>query len=146
MMDLDLDRTPSTAGTTFGQLFIDKTVFCKTLEDEIRELPGIPVEQWKVPDYTCIPSGRYRITMENSPRFGPDTITVNDVPGFTAIRVHGGNDKDDTEGCIIVGDQINREQGTISGAQARGVLKRLKERIHAGLQDGGEIWLTINNP
>lgn len=144
-MELDLDRTPSTAGTTFGKLFIDKSFFSHTLEDEIRELQGIPVEQWKVPDYTCIPSGRYRITLENSARFGPDTITVNDVPGFTAIRMHGGNDKDDTEGCIIVGDQINREKGTISGSQVHGVLKRLKDRIREGLASG-EVVLTINNP
>ena len=144
-MNLQLDRSPSINATTFGQLFIDNIVFCKTLEDEIRELPGIPVEQWKVPDYTCIPSGQYKITLENSPRFGPDTITINDVPGFTSIRIHGGNTAEDTEGCIIVGDTVDRTKGTISGAQVRGVLKRLKERIKEGLSVG-EVWLTISNP
>ncbi|WP_223688366.1 DUF5675 family protein, partial [Streptococcus pneumoniae] len=76
-----------------------------------------------------MPSGRYRVTLDTSPRFGPETLTINDVPGFTGVRIHGGNDADDTEGCIIVGDSIDRQKSTISGAQLHGVLKRLKDKI-----------------
>lgn len=134
-MNLVLQRKPTEQETTFGQLFIDGTVECQTLEDAIREI--------KITGATCIPAGRYRISLENSPRFGPETLTINDVPDFTGVRIHGGNDKDDTEGCVIVGDRIDREAMTISGASLRGVLKRLKYKIKAGLPD---VWLEVKNP
>jgi hypothetical protein len=35
-------------------------------EDEIREIPGRPVAEWKVHGKTAIPAGRYRITLEAS--------------------------------------------------------------------------------
>jgi len=137
MMDLRLDRTPTEKETTFGQLFFPEGVFCQTLEDALRD--------HKIFGETCIPAGRYQLTMEPSQRFGPDTITVNNVPGYTSIRVHSGSDKNSTLGCIVVGDQINRETATISGGLNHGVLKRLKERIKAALAVE-EVWLTINNP
>lgn len=136
-MNLRLDRRPTAFETTLGQLFVDDSYECKTLEDSIRE--------FKIPAKTCIPAGTYRITLESSPRFGPDTITINDVPEFVGVRMHGGNTAADTEGCVIVGDRVDSET-SISGGTLRGVLKRLKEKVKAGLQDGGEVWLTINNP
>ena len=134
-MELRLDRKPTENETTFGQLFVDGVVECQTLEDAIRD--------HKIQDETCIPAGRYRITLENSHRFGPDTITINEVVGFSFVRIHGGNTVADTDGCVIVGDRIDREKATISGGAIRGVLKRLKEKIKAA---EGEVWLTINNP
>lgn len=137
-MILRIDRKPTERETTFGQLFIDGVFECYTLEDAIRD--------HKLPGQTCIPPGRFRVSLEHSPRFGPDTLSILSVPDFTGVRIHGGNDKDDTEGCPIVGDRIDRDSLSISGAAARGVLKRLKDKVRAALQDGGEVWLTINNP
>lgn len=131
---------------TPGQWFIDGAFECRTLEDAIREVEGEPVHLWKIDKQTCIPSGRYRITMENSPRFGKDTITVLDVPGFKFIRVHSGEDADDTEGCPLVGDTIDMANGKISGGIARGVLKRLKAKIRAALDRGEDVWLVVENP
>jgi len=144
-MELRLERQPSYKAATFGSLLIDGEWFCHTLEDMIREVPGESVASWKVKGHTAIPAGRYRVTLEHSPRFGPDTITVNDVPGFAAIRMHGGNDVDDTEGCPLVGSMIDRETGRISGAKSAGVLDALKVRIHQGLE-AGEVWIDVVNP
>ena len=145
-MDLLLKRKPVVNETTFGQLFVDGVFECHTLEDAVREVEGEPVELWKIDGRTAIPSGRYRVTLENSHRFGPDTITLNEVPGFSAIRVHGGNDAGDTEGCIIVGDQIYAAAGRISGGAIRGVLKRLKAKVKAALDAGDVVWIVIENP
>lgn len=144
-MDLRVERQPSYRGATFGNLTVDGEFFCHTLEDQIREVPGHPVHSWKVKGSTAIPAGRYRVSLEVSPRFGPDTITVHDVPGFVAIRIHGGNDVDDTEGCPLVGSMIDREAGTISGARSAGVLDQLRELVREGLA-AGEVWLDVVNP
>lgn len=145
-MELSLQRATTAKETTFGELTVDGERFCFTLEDAVREQPGVPVARWKIKGKTAIPAGRYLITLNNSPRFGPETITVNGVEGFDFIRMHGGNNKDSTEGCIIVGDQIDSAKAQISGALLRGVLTKLKEKIRYALRQGEEVWLTIKNP
>ncbi len=144
-MQIQILREPSVNGCTFGQLSIDGVPVCLTLEDEIREVEGEPVDLWKVKGETAIPSGLYRVTMEYSPKFGMDTITINDVPGFSDIRIHGGTTAEDTKGCPLVGDRIDREHGTISGAKWRAVLVDLKARVRQGLA-AGPVWISIVNP
>ena len=131
---------------TFGQWFIGAQHECYTLEDKVREVPGMPVASWKINKRTAIPSGRYRLTLEDSSRFGPGTITVNNVPGFSKIRVHSVVTEEDTDGCIGVGDTPNREQGSMSGGIAHGVLKRLKEKVTSYIDAGDVVWLNVNNP
>lgn len=144
-MNITLQRQPSYKEATFGNLAIDGEFFCHTLEDEIREIPGEPVESWKIHGKTAIPAGRYRVSLEYSPKFGPDTITIHNVPGFVGVRVHGGNKVEDTEGCPLVGSMIDREACRISGAQSAGVLLALKAKIRAGL-NRGEVWIDVVNP
>lgn len=44
-------------------------------------------------------------------RFGPDfhkgMVEICDVPNFTAILFHIGNDDDDTEGCVLPGEKAS---------------------------------------
>ena len=72
-MELLLKRRPSQNGATIGALYIlvggDALHECYTLEDEVREVEGEPVEKWKVPGETAIPEGKYRVVIEKSPRF-----------------------------------------------------------------------------
>ncbi len=145
-MNITLQRQPSYKGTTFGELLIDGDWFCHTLEDQIRELPGVDVAIWKIKAVTAIPSGIYRVVLEDSPRFGPDTLTLKDVPGFSKIRIHGGNDAGDTEGCIIVGAHCDRERGTISGAKTAGVLEKLKRRVMAAIETGEDVFIDVRLP
>ena len=132
-----LQRKPSSADWMVGSLFIEGHFFCFTLEDELRET--------KLQAETAIPSGLYEVVLEDSPKFGAATITLKDVKGFSHIRVHGGNDDDQTEGCILVGDQIDADLGKISGAQARGVLQLLKERLMVAFDAGDRVWLEVRN-
>ena len=38
------------------------------------------------------------------------------MEGYTAIRIHGGNDEGDTSGCLLLGVHRNLEDGTIWGS------------------------------
>lgn len=107
-MELYLHRDTLLAGTTLGKLYINGVYECEVLEDLYRG--NAP----KVPAATCIPNGRYRVRITPSPRFKRDLPLVENVPGFSGIRIHAGNTADDTEGCLLPG----RKRGTINGRQA----------------------------
>lgn len=153
-MNLLLQSGPTKGDATQGSWYVDGAWECHTLEDAVREPPGwrdglkpseyaAAVAGWKIHGKTAIPAGRFRLTLEESPRFGPDTITLNNVPGFIAIRAHGGNKVTDTEGCILVGSTLDWDAGTISGALRDGVLAKLKAKIKAEIETGRQVWTDV---
>lgn len=121
----------------FGVLHVDGVRFCYTLEDELR--------QEKIPGESAIPAGIYDITLEDSPRFGPDTLTLLNVPNFTHIRIHSGNTDEDTAGCIVVGSDADYDLGIIKGGTANGVKLRLQEKAREALDKGESITIEIRN-
>ena len=143
-MKLTLNRRPSVGGATIGELMLDGARLAYTLEDEIREQPGVPVGNWKIRGATAIPAGNYRVTLEDSPRFGPGTLTINGVPGFTGVRMHGGNTSDDTLGCPLLGLRVT--DTTIVGGTSQPALALVKSRVRAALAAGQQVWIDINNP
>jgi hypothetical protein len=148
-MELLLKRSVTPDATrTFGKLFIDGVMVCHTLEDEVRELLNKPVYEWKVQGATAIPSTDfvgepYLITLEQSPRFGADTITVWDVPGFTGVRIHAGNTEADTQGCPLLGMDVNAA-GIVPGT-SRPAVALVKGRIAQAMNAGATVRLTIVN-
>lgn len=124
MLILKLTRSVFSQRSTIGSLeaYVDgvKVFTCKTLEDTHREIIKAPVAQWKIKAHTAIPAGNYEVKITYSNRFGKDMPLLVDVPGFAGIRIHKGVDRDDTEGCILVGmhlgpgpDRINTCQPAI---------------------------------
>lgn len=121
---LRVTRQPSKHKSTIGALHwsVDAgktwTYLCFTLEDEIREVPDVPVEQWKVAGQTAIPQGKYKVIVDYSMRFKRGLPRVLNVPGFEGIRIHGGNGPENTEGCLLVAYRKLRDdfiQGTAIG-------------------------------
>lgn len=143
-MKLTLNRRPSIGGATIGELLEDGVRLCWTLEDEIRERVGEPVANWKIRGATAIPAGEYRVTLEHSPRFGPDTLTINNVPGFAGVRMHAGNTSDQTDGCPLLGLRVT--DTTIVGGTSAPAVALVKARVRAALQAGQHVLLSINNP
>ena len=141
-MHLTMFREPSVEGATISKLFNGLDFVCDVLEDEIREVVGAPVESWKVKDKTAIPAGTYPVTLVHSARFGPDTLTLNEVPGFLYIRIHGGNTQHHTEGCLLPGTR--NSVNTVAGSQV--ALRKLRELVVPELQGGGEVTIEIFNP
>ena len=143
-MKLELRRSPSFAGATMGRLYINNVFICHSLEDQIREVPGQPVEQWKVKGKTAIPAGTYRVTLEYSPRFGVDTPTIHGVPGFVGIRMHAGNVHEDTEGCILLGMQAT--DCSLIGGTSRPAVRVVKQELLEARERGEQLIITIENP
>jgi len=106
-MKLKLKRYSDDGDSTLGLFYIDGKFVCYTLEDESREV--------KVKGETCIPEGTYNVIYQ-------DTITpmteryrdkydwfdkhlmLDNVPGFSTIYIHIGNDDSATDGCLLLGD------------------------------------------
>lgn len=141
-MKLILIRFPSGKTATIGELFVDGVSMCNTLEDPIREIPGAPVNRWKIPGDTAIPQGRYSVDITFSPRFGRDLPLVLAVPGFTGIRFHAGNTSEDTEGCILVGTWNGGERLHDS----RKALEALIDLLDVAKSTDRPITLEVVNP
>jgi hypothetical protein len=61
------------------------------------------------------------------------------VKGYAGVLIHSGNTADDTEGCILVGE--NRERGKV--LNSRDTLEHLLAFLRAAQAEGEEIELTI---
>lgn len=123
-LEFRLVREEFSDESTVGRLFFrlsDRdpwTWLCWTLEDPVREVPGEPVEVWKIKGDTAIPRGTYAVRVTRSNRFKTDLPLLLNVPGFEGVRIHGGNTAADTEGCILVAHHHPREdviQGKATG-------------------------------
>lgn len=96
-MLLTLIRDTFTSAETLGKLYIDRQFLCDTLEP-----PVVPNQRHPK---GCIPSGWYNLSVTNSPHFGRPLPLLHRVPGFEGIRIHAGNNREHTEGCILVGER-----------------------------------------
>lgn len=143
-MRLVLQRDRLLPKRTFGRLIADGTELCKTLEDAVREIPGESVAAWKIKGETAIPTGEYRITLENSPRFGPQTLTVNDVPGFVGVRMHAGNTEADTEGCPLLGFELT--DSGIKGGTSRAAVDLVRRVVIDAIARGEVVLMDVRNP
>ena len=138
-MLLEMYREPSKGGATLSRLHHGDTFICDVLEDEVREKTGQLPPRWKIKGVTAIPFGKYKITLETSARFGPNTLTVNNVPGFEGIRIHGGNTQFNTEGCLLPGTR--NSENTVADSQT--ALKKLKAVIWSALSKGEVVEINI---
>ncbi len=143
-MKLTVLRHPSFGGATVGKLYIDGAFTCNTLEDEVREIPGQPVHEWKIKGNTAIPSSTYRVALQNSPRFGRDTLTLLDVPGFEFIRIHAGNTAQDTEGCLLLG--MRATDVSLVGGTSRPAVELVKAKVKDAIERGEIVEIDIQNP
>lgn len=117
-----------TKGEAFtpGRLYASGLFLGFTCEDEDRHLETVGIQE-KCYGRTAIPRGRYLLENSFSTRFQKELPAILDVPGFSGIRVHGGNTAADSLGCILLG-QVRCATGI---AQCAGTVQRLIAMINA---------------
>lgn len=138
------DRISSPPGCIFGRLYINDQFECWTLEDVEREMTdgekGLTKEE-KVHGKTAIPTGRYRVDITRSARFGRDLPLLLNVPNFEGIRIHPGNTAADTEGCILVGTVASKTTGFLGGSRV--AFNKLFDKLFDAKADKEEIWIEV---
>ena len=133
MKTLTLTRIAKRADYTIGRLEDENGVkICDTLEPTWRNYKG---GELKVPRKSAVPEGTYPVVVTKSWKFGKYLPLLVGVPGFEGIRIHSGNTNKDTDGCILVGQ--NLEKGKV--LMSRITLERLMKLI----ENEKRVFLTI---
>lgn len=128
---------------TFGKYYKENVYIGESLEDPV--LPEGKVELGKM----AIPYGRYRLVISYSNRFKKQMIQVVNVRGSNilfhgvpidacGIRIHGGNDVEDTLGCPLAG-KIRTATGI---ANCAGVVQQLFDIVKKH-DETEEVYLNI---
>lgn len=130
-------KNPSGENFTLGRMYLGNVFFCHTCEDEDRFLEN--GEQEKVNGRTAIPRGKYRLVTSFSNHFQRVLPELLDVPGFSGIRIHGGNRAEDSLGCILVG-KVRTATGI---AQCADMVSRVISQIDSADELGIETWLEV---
>lgn len=147
-MKLTVKRIRQGKNSTLSEIYIGGEFFCYGLEDLVRDR--------KIKGATAIPAGAYRLKLNTyggmnakyKRRF-PDLhrgmIELMDVPNYTYIYLHIGNNFGDTAGCILVGDSYMKDgDGDYVLLKSARAYKRLyKELVNAVA--AGKAVLTLLN-
>ena len=138
-MRLELKRKALLPEYTIGDLFVNGKLFCNTLEDTVRDLNKDgdlnDAGEGKVYGQTAIPYGTYEVVITYSNRFKKQLPLLENVKGFEGIRIHPGNTKEDTHGCILVG--VNSKKGMVTES------KKTFDKLFSLLRDAVEMKETI---
>ena len=131
IMRLTLVRIANRPTYCIGKLYIDGKWFCDTIEDTDRglcdDMSEKEILKRKVKGETAIPTGIYQVLITYSPKYKKQMPLINNVKGYSGIRIHSGNTSKDTEGCLIVGK--NKEVGKVleSRITYNALFKRLQQ-------------------
>jgi hypothetical protein len=103
-MILELIRQHFTPASTIGSLSINGVFECYILEDVCREPePGLWRPELKIATKTAIPYGSFAVSITESERFKRRLPLLLNVPSFSGVRIHPGNDALATDGCLLTG-------------------------------------------
>ena len=133
--------------STLSELYIDGEFICYVLEDSVRDK--------KIKGSTAIPAGRYRLAFRRYggmhgryhrlfPDFHKGMIQLMNVPNFSYIYIHIGNNFSDTSGCLLVGKTMKyfKRQDEYEIRQSRKAYIALYKRLVA-MMEKGEVYVLI---
>lgn len=154
-MTIQVIRNSSEDGCTISPLYIDGRYFCDVLEDVDRGLDSEKPEtlKRKIPGQTAIPTGKYRVTLNFSPRFSnrqfyKEVATkglplLNNVPGFEGVLIHCGNTAADTAGCLLVGKKSNYAGCDAKIIDSQKTFRKLYPLIENAIDNEEIVWIEI---
>lgn len=142
-MEIRVKRIARKERYTIGNMYVNDTYFCDTIEDADRELTDtMEIDEIlanKLKGITAIPTGKYDVILTFSPRFKRVLPLLLNVKGFEGIRIHPGNSAEDTEGCLLVGE--NKEKGKVINSRA--TFERLMSVLLEGEKNKEKVTITI---
>ena len=119
-MEIQVNRIARKDGYTIGRMSLNGVYFCDTLEDTDRGLKSTmsvdEILSKKRKGITAIPTGKYDVILTFSPRFKRVLPLLLSVKGYEGVRIHAGNTAEDTEGCLLVGE--NKVKGQVINSRA----------------------------
>ena len=149
-----MDRKWKKQRYKISHLTIDGKWFSDILEDTDRGLDSSmsldKIKELKKPSITAIPRGTYEITLDvPSVKYGSSTFykqvcngkvpRLLNVKGFEGILIHAGNTDKDTDGCLLVG--MNLERGKVLKSQE--TFRKLYKMLSEAKLRGERIQITI---
>lgn len=148
-MEITIDRRWKRDNYTISRVFVDGerwgdgSHWCSALEDTDRGLHNgmrqSEITRRKIYGKTAIPGGMYDVIITHSPRFGKPLPLVVGVPGFSGVRIHPGNTAEDTDGCILLGE--NSVKGKVMNS--RYWCMRMQTLIKKALDRGEKVTLLV---
>lgn len=136
-MELTLNRIFLGTVATIGELWVNNSHLTDTLEDRVRP------EGEKVYGQTAIPEGTYEVKLTYSPRFKKILPEILNVPNFSGIRIHKGNQSSKTEGCVLVGTWDGKKEDWIS--DSRKAFDKLMSLLQEATDKKEPITITIKH-
>lgn len=96
-MKIEVIRTYFSQNFTKGVMLVDNKFFGYTLEPQKKGSNETSYLN------RCIDTGKYVAVYEYSAKFKKHLIELKNVRNHTEIKIHSGNFRRDTRGCILVG-------------------------------------------
>lgn len=105
-MMLTVKRIQKGENSTLSEIYLDGRRVCYGLEDTVRDV--------KIKGSTAIPAGKYRLALNiyggmnarykrDYPAIHRGMIQIMNVPNYSHVYIHVGNNFSHTAGCLLVG-------------------------------------------
>lgn len=133
-MKIDVIRTYFTREFTKGLIFVDDEFLGYTLEPQMK----MPSEY--VYENRCVPTGNYDAMYEYSAKFKTWLVELKRIEGRSEIKIHSGNYREHTRGCILVG----LSSGKCCVENSRAALVRLNNAAYYAKKNYDEIKINIS--
>ncbi len=140
---LELVRDTFTKNSTIGKMFLNGALLCDTLEDADRSGEDKILEaDEKIYGETCIPQGTFNVILLYWPRYGCKMPHITNVPLYSELFIHPGNDKGSTLGCPLVGVRSPTQPDFIGNSRVT-FFEKVLPKIHDWLDDHDRLYLTV---
>jgi hypothetical protein len=149
-MNLLLQRYSQAGNSTQSILLAENlTFFSHCIEDDSQGEKGdkrIPAGDYKL----TIQRTDTPLTIKHRAAYGEwfrYHIEVSGIVGFSGVYIHAGNDQNDSEGCLLLNDQMgnNSIQSAKEGAFSVQAIKRFYEKYYPLIDKGETIILKIKD-
>lgn len=144
-MNLLLQRIYDNGDSTIGALFINNELQCFTLEDQHQDK--------KIKGETRIPAGIYQLKIRQEltdltkkyrlrfPWFKYH-IEITNIPNFVGVYLHIGNNDDNSAGCVLTGNTVNKDGTLLNSTTA---FTTLYMKLYPLLEKGEVLKLHIQD-